>query len=147
MSVLSSSTSNTSKSSISLTPRVERFETPIVQRSSDEDLSNDLSDKSQRDYDTFKHSIFQRLTFKEHLQEQYITENKNVIRESSFINHIINPDDITNLVIQNNLNLNKELKKMKKKLGDMILTNKVLDDENKRLSDEFTMMKLEQSLK
>lgn len=131
---------------MSLTPRVEGFGDPITHPNSGDDLTK-LSDKSQRDYDTFNHSVFQRLTFREHLQEKYIAENEHVIQETNCIQHIINPDHITNLVIENNISLNKELITMRKKLGDMVMMNKVLNDENKKLSDEFTMMKLEQSLK
>lgn len=146
MSVLSSSGSNTSKSTLSLTPRVEQTNDLLTQQSNSESGLN-LREKSQRDYETFKHNVFQRLNFKDHMQKRYIEENGNVIEESSLIQHIVHPDSITNLVIKNNINLNERLVAIKKTLSDMILMNKVLDDENKRLSDEFTVMKLEQSLK
>ncbi|XBW35083.1 hypothetical protein QEN19_000645 [Hanseniaspora menglaensis] len=146
MSVLSSSTSDISKSTLSLTPRVDSVQTSLNLQNSNEN-QEPSNYKSQRDYETFKHSVFQKLTFREHQLQEFSAENKKVISESSFIDHIINPDEVTNLVIKNNIHLNQELIKIKKRLGDMILLNKLLDDENKKLSDEFTMMKLEQTLK
>ena len=142
MSVLSmSSSQSTSKpssvnGSISLTP----LNTTV----------DPYKDKTQKHFDTFKHSIFQKLNYISHSQA-ISSESKDgsddiVIDESTLLNYIINPDALNQKILSNNLYLNNEVQTLKKKLNDMIIMNTILDDHNKKLSDEFTAMKLEKHL-
>lgn len=134
----SSETTNKSVSinnSISLTPNNQ---------------NNDVfRDKTQKHFDTFKHSIFQKLNYINHSHSQANTKNNegqqdDVIDEATLLNYIVKPDTLNKKIINNNLYLNDEVQSLKKKLNDMIIMNKILDDQNKKLSDEFTAMKLEQ---
>lgn len=133
----SSETTNKSVSvnnSISLTPNNQ---------------ANDVfRDKTQKHFDTFKHSIFQKLNYINHAQSQGNNktedEREDVIDEATLLHYIVRPDTLNKKIINNNLYLNDEVQSLKKKLNDMIIMNKILDDQNKKLSDEFTAMKLEQ---
>lgn len=139
MSVLSMSSSETTNNSVSVNNSISL--TPNNQ-------GNDVyKDKTQKHFDTFKHSIFQKLNYINHSQSQNNNKTedqlKDVIDESTLLNYIVKPDTLNRKIINNNSYLNDEVQTLKKKLNDMIIMNKILDDQNKKLSDEFMAMKLE----
>jgi len=142
MSVLSMSSSETTNNSSSINGSISL--TPL-------NYSVDpYKDKTQKHFDTFKHSVFQKLNYISHSQSEANTNPKEageiIIDESTLLNYIVNPDTLNKKIISNNLYLNNEVQTLKKQLNDMIIMNRILDDQNKNLSDEFTAMKLEQQL-